>query len=304
MRIGITLTDSRGPGALTRLRDELADAAANGMQSAWLSNIFGLDALTALAVAGSQVPGIEVGTAVVPTFPRHPVALAQQTLTTALAVGGRLTLGIGLSHRIVIEDMLGYSFDRPLRHLSDYLDALLPLLDGEPVDVRRETVRAVAGLTTPRVGRVPVLVAALGPKMLRLAGARVDGTVLWMTGVSTVRDHIVPTLQTAASEAGRPPARVVAMLPVAVTDDTEAARERAAREFKVYGTLPSYRAMLDREGVTGPADIALIGDEKSVRARIEEFGDAGVTDFVAAAFSGPDAARTRALLGELASSQS
>ncbi|MCK9903432.1 LLM class F420-dependent oxidoreductase [Parafrankia colletiae] len=305
MRIGITLSDGGGPDALTRLRDDIARAADDGLHSAWLSNIFGLDALTALAVAGSPLPGerdtgIEVGSAVVPTYPRHPVALAQQALTTALAVGGRFTLGIGLSHRVVIEDMLGYSFDRPLRHLSDYLDVLLPLLDGDPVDVRRETVRAAAALGTPRVGRLPVLVAALGPKMLELAGARVDGTVLWMTGPRTIREYIVPTIQAAASTAARPPARVVAMLPVAVTDEPDAARERAAREFRMYGGLPSYRAMLDREGAAGPADVALIGSEESVRDRIAELAGAGVTDFVAAEFSAPDAARTRALLRELA----
>ncbi|OAA24503.1 F420-dependent oxidoreductase, MSMEG_4879 family [Frankia sp. EI5c] len=300
MRIGTTLSDSAGPDALERLRDQLAQAAADGLHSAWLSNIFGLDALTALALAGSQVPGIEVGSAVVPTYPRHPVMLAQQALTTALALGGRFTLGIGLSHRMVIEDMLGYSFDRPLRHLSEYLDVLLPLLDGQPVDVRGETVRAAAALSTPRLGRLPVLVAALGPKMLRLAGERVDGTVLWMTGPRTIREHIVPTIQAAATAAGRPAARVVAVLPVAVTDDADAARDRAAREFKIYGRLPSYRAMLDREGAAGPADVALIGDEEAVRGRIAELAGAGVTDFVAARFSAPDAARTRALLRDLA----
>ncbi|MCK9897815.1 TIGR03564 family F420-dependent LLM class oxidoreductase [Frankia sp. AgB32] len=300
MRIGITLPDTRGPQALGRVRDTLARAADDGLHSAWLSNIFGLDALTALAVAGSQVPGIEVGTAVVPTYPRHPVALAQQALTTALAVGGRLTLGIGLSHQWVIEGMFGYSFDRPLRHFDEYLDVLLPLLDGQPVDVLGETVRAAAALTTPWTGRVPVLAAALGPKMLRLAGERVDGTVLWMTGPRTVRGHVVPTIQGAASAAGRPPARVVAMLPVAVTDDPAAARAQAAAEFKVYGTLPSYRAMLDREGVAGPADVAVIGGEDAVRARFAEFADAGVTDLVAGEFHGPAAARTRALLREAA----
>jgi len=133
MRIGTSLTEHPGPDALTYLRDEIQRAADDGFASAWLSNIFGLDALTALAVAGSQVQGIELGTAVVPTYPRHPAVLAQQALTTATAVGGRLTLGIGLSHKIVIDDMYGYSFDRPARHMREYLSVLLPLLDGEPV---------------------------------------------------------------------------------------------------------------------------------------------------------------------------
>src|SRR5262244_2934557 len=167
MRIGVNLAESAGPQALSRLRDDLQRAADDGFPSAWLSNIFGLDALTALAVAGSQVPGIDVGTAVVPTYPRHPAVLAQQALTTATAVGGRLLLGIGLSHKIVIEDIYGYSFDRPARHMREYLSILLPLAgrraDGTvlwmtgPATVRdyivptiREAAQA-AGRPSPRV---------------------------------------------------------------------------------------------------------------------------------------------------------
>jgi F420-dependent oxidoreductase-like protein len=304
MRIGILLSDQDGPDALTKMRDALARAVDEGFTSAWLSNIFGLDALTTLAVIGSQVPGIEVGTAVVPTYPRHPVALAQQALTTALATGGRLSLGIGLSHKIVIEDMLGYSFERPARHMSEYLSALVPLLDGESVDVKGETLRAAARLSTPRVGRVPVLVAALGPAMLRLAGARADGTVLWMTGPATVRDHIAPTIRAAAEAAGRPEPRVVASLPVCVTDDPATAHAQAGKIFAIYGNLPSYRAMLDREGAAGPADVAIIGDEDTVAARIAELASAGTTDFIANVFAAPGTAeerRTHALLSGLTS---
>jgi F420-dependent oxidoreductase-like protein len=303
MRIGITLPDPQGPDAFAMLRESLARAADDGLASAWLSNIFHLDALTAVAVVGGQVPGIELGTAVVPTYPRHPVALAQQALTAALAIGGRLTLGIGLSHKIVIEDMLGYSFERPVRHMTEYLSALVPLLAGEAVDVKGETLRAAARLSTPRVGPVPVLVAALGPAMLRLAGGQADGTVLWMTGPATVRDHVVPTIRDAAAAAGRPDPRVVACLPVCVTDDPAAAHARAAEAFAVYGNLPSYRAMLDREGAAGPADVAIIGDEDAVAARIAAVAAAGATDFVASAFAAagtPDERRTRALLSALA----
>jgi 5,10-methylenetetrahydromethanopterin reductase len=301
MRIGTFLNDPAGPEAFTRLRDAIQSAADDGFSSAWLSNIFGLEALTALAVAGSQVPGIELGTAVVPTYPRHPAVLAQQALTASAAVGGRLTLGIGLSHKIVIEDMYGYSFDRPARHMREYLSVLLPLLDGQPASFEGETVRAAIGLTTPCPGRVPVLLAALAPQMLRLAGQRTDGTVLWMTGPATVRDYIVPAITKAASDAGRPTPRVVCMLPVCVTDDPDAARARANRLLEIYGQLPSYRAMLDREGAAQPGDVALTGDEASVAAQIEALADAGVTDFVAAEYSrGEDALRTRALLKSLA----
>jgi len=300
MRIGMSLTDQTSPGALTDLRDQLRQAAGDGFASAWISNIFGLDALTALAVAGSQVPGIELGTAVVPTYPRHPAALAQQALTVALAVGGRLALGIGLSHRIVIEDMYGHSFERPARHMSEYLSILLPLLNGEAADFAGDTMRAKIGLSVPRAGRVPVLLAAMAPAMLRLAGQRADGTVLWMTGPATVRDYVAPAINSAAEAAGRPAPRVVCILPVCVTDDTDLARARAARIFAIYGQLPSYRAMLDREGAEGPADVAITGDEETVGAQIMALADAGVTDFVAGEFGrGEDAVRTRALLTSL-----
>jgi len=301
MRIGTSQDEPAGPEALSRLRDQLQRAADDGFASAWVSNIFGLDALTALAVAGSQVPGIELGTAVVPTYPRHPAVLAQQALTAATALGGRLALGIGLSHKIVIEDMYGYSFDRPARHMREYLSILLPLLNGEQASFQGETMRAQIGLSTPRPGRVPVLLAALAPQMLRRAGQRADGTVLWMTGPATVRDYVVPAITEAAAAAGRPSPRVVCLLPVCVTDDPEGARARANRVLAIYGQLPSYRAMLDREGAAQPGDVVLTGDEDAVAAQIGALEEAGVTDFVAVEYSrGEDQVRTRALLKSLA----
>jgi 5,10-methylenetetrahydromethanopterin reductase len=300
MRIGVSLQDPVGPSPMTALREELQRAADQGFASAWMSNIFGVDALTALAVAGNQVPGIEVGTAVVPTYPRHPAVLAQQARTVAAAVDGRLVLGIGLSHKIVIEDMFGYDFGKPILHMKEYLAVLLPLLDGQPASFSGSTVRASIGLTTPSPGRVPVVVAALGAQMLRLAGEQTDGTVLWMTGPATVREHIVPAITAAAAGAGRPSPRVVCILPVCVTNDPDGARERAARVFAIYGELPSYRAMLDREGAAGPADVAIVGDEDTVAAQIGVLADAGVTDFVAGEYTGgPDGARTRAFLRTL-----
>jgi 5,10-methylenetetrahydromethanopterin reductase len=298
MRIGTSLAEPAGPDALSALADQIRAAADEGFASAWISNIFGLEALTALAVAGSQVPGIELGTAVVPTYPRHPAVLAQQALTTDLALGGRLTLGIGLSHQIVIQDMYGYSFDKPARHMREYLAVLAPLLAGEPVSFDGETVHAHIGLSVPRSRpNLPLLLAALAPQMLRLAGTKADGTVLWMTGPATVRDYIVPTITAAASEAGRPSPRVVCILPVCVTDDPAQARVQAGKAFSIYGQLPSYRAMLDREGAAGPGDVAIVGDEDAVAAQIRALGDAGVTDFVAGEYArGEDGLRTRAFL--------
>ncbi len=301
MRIGTSVAEPDGTDALVKVADQLRRAVDEGFASAWMSNIFGLDALTALAVAGSQVPGIELGTAVVPTYPRHPAVLAQQALTADLAVGGRLALGIGLSHQIVIEDMYGHSFERPARHMREYLAVLAPLLSGETVAFDGETLRARIGLSTPRSGhKVPLLLAALAPRMLRLAGQVADGTVLWMTGPATVRDYIVPAITAAASEAGRPSPRVVCILPVCVTDDAAQARADANKAFAIYGQLPSYRAMLDKEGAAGPGDVAIAGDEDSVTGQIMALADAGVTDFVAGEYArGDEGPRTRALLRKL-----
>ena len=300
MRIGTLLAETGGDQAVVELADQLRRAADDGFASAWMSQIFGLDALTSLAVAGSQVPGIELGTAVVPTYPRHPAVLAQQALTAALAAGAWPTLGIGLSHKIVIEDMYGYSFDRPARHMREYLSVLLPLLDGSPVSVDGSTLSAHIGLSAPRAGRVPLMLAAMAPRMLDLAGEQTDGTVLWMTGPATVRDHVVPAISAAARAAGRPSPRVVCALPVCVTSDPAAARASAAEQFAIYGQLPSYRAMLDREGAAGPGDVAIVGDEDAVAAQVLTLADAGVTDFVANEFAhGQERERTRSLLKAL-----
>lgn len=296
MRIGIF----GGERPLDDLVEMARQVEADGFDSFWLPQIFGLDALCVQTVIGREVPRIELGTAVVPTYPRHPVALAAQSLTASVASGGRFTLGIGLSHQVVIEGMFGYSYDRPAHHMDEYLRALMPLLKGETVDFTGDTVTARAGLTVPGAPPVPVVVAALGPRMLRLAAERTAGTVTWMTGPRTLAEHTVPTLTAAAEEAGTGPMRVVAALPVAVTDDPDGVRARAAQVFQVYGQLPSYRAMLDREGAEGPADVALVGSVEEVRAGIERMRDAGVTDFVAVEFLPHEPVRTatRELLRE------
>ena len=296
MRIGIFGGDAgQGVGGIDELTKAVGEFADQGFASFWLPQIFGVDALTALAVVGHEVPGIELGTSVIPTFPRHPMMLASQALTVQSAIGGRLSLGIGLSHQFVIEQMWGYSFDKPVRHMREYLTILRALLDQRAVQFKGETLSANAGVSiAPEIPAPKVLVAALGTQMLRLTGRMAEGTITWMTGPSTLREHTVPTLRSATAEAGRADAfRVVAGFPVCVTDDADAARELAAQVFAIYGQLPSYRAMLDREGLAGPADLALVGDEKTVQIAIEEIADAGATDFLAAEFGATDAERTR-----------
>ncbi|MDQ4040068.1 MAG: TIGR03564 family F420-dependent LLM class oxidoreductase [Actinomycetota bacterium] len=302
MRIGAQLVDPKGLDPLGDLENQIRRAAEEGFASAWLANIFSLDALTALAVAGRNVPGIELGTAVMPTYPRHPAALAQQALTTHLALGERLVLGIGTSHKVVVEGTFGYSFDRPARHMREYLAALVPLLQDGQVHVEGETITARYQVSGPRPQRAPsVLLAALAPRMLELAGRYADGTILWMTGPTTIRDHIAPVIGGAAHSAGRPPPRIVCTLPVCVTSDETAARQRADKVFAMYGRLPSYKAMLDREGAAGPGGVAIVGDEAAVAKQIGALAELGVTDFIAAEFSRGEAAqRTRDALRRLA----
>jgi F420-dependent oxidoreductase-like protein len=296
MRIGIFGGEvGQGAGGMDELVKNVNETNDQGFASYWLPQIFGLDALTALAVVGREVPNIELGTAVIPTYPRHPMMLASQALTTQKASNGRLALGIGLSHQIVVESMWGLSFDKPVRHMREYLSILRPLLYGESVSFRGESLSASGGLTLENPhGAPPILVAALGTQMLNVAGRLADGTITWMTGPSTLAEHTVPTLRSAAAAAGRPEAaRVITSLPVCVTDDAAAARDRAARVFVIYGQLPSYRAMLDREGAEGPADVALVGDEATVRSGIERLAEAGVDDFMAAEFGASDSERSR-----------
>jgi len=273
---------------------------AQGFHGFHIPQIFRLDALTALAVVAHEVPRIELGTGVVPTYPRHPVMLASQALTTNQVSGGRLMLGIGLSHQIVIETMLGLSYEKPARHMREYLSVLMPLLRGESVAFAGETISTQAALDIPDAPTPPVLLAALGPVMLQLAGTVADGTVTWMTGPATIEAHIAPTIIAAATDAGRPTPRIAVGLPVCVSGDADGARARAAEEYSVYGFLPSYRAMLDREGAEGPADVAIVGDEATVAAGIRRVADAGATDFSAAEFgNAEERARTRALLQSL-----
>ena len=292
MRIGIFGGDTAGRRSIDDVVEDARRAEADGFASYALPQIFGLDAMGVLAVVGRAVPRIELATGVVPIYTRHPLAMAQQAITVQEASGGRFVLGIGLSHQIVVETMLGMSFEKPLRAMREYLAALLPLLRDGAADVTGATITMRGTLSREELRPTPVLLAALAPGMLELAGSTADGTMTWMTGPTTLADYVVPTIAAAAEQAGRPAPRVAASLPICVTDDVDAARDRAAREFQVYGFLPSYRAMLDREGAKTPGDVAIVGDETTVGAVLRRMADGGVTDFVASIF-GSDTERTR-----------
>ena len=265
---------------------------AAGLDHVWIANIFSYDAITTLALIGRETSRVRLGTAVTPTYPRHPGALAQQALTTAAASNNRFTLGIGLSHQVVIENMFGMSYDKPAKHMREYLNVLMPLLRGETASYQGEQYN-VQGLTLdiPGATDLPVVVAALGPAMIKLTAELADGTNTWMVGPKTMEEHIIPSFHAA----GRQDPAIVAGMPIVLTTNIDQAKEKIAQDLTVYGQLPSYRAMLDREGAAGPADIAIVGDENQLRGQIKRFQDLGVTDFNAAIMDTEDGAYARTL---------
>jgi 5,10-methylenetetrahydromethanopterin reductase len=275
---------------------ELAKLHDEGFRRAWMAQMpWQADVLTVLAVAFREVDTIEVATGVLPIQNQQPMLMAQRALTLSLISGGRFILGLGMTHRIVTEGMWGIPWDKPVRRLGEYLDGLLPLLDGKDANATGETVTTRGSVRVPGAAAPPVYIAALGPQLLRLTGRRCAGTETWMTGPKTLAEHVGPTLRRAAAEAGRPEGavRVAASLPIAVTDDVAGLRAQAAEQFAIYGQMPSYRAMLDREGYRDPQDAAIIGDEAAVTERLDELRAAGVDEFVAYPFDASDEGRTR-----------
>jgi F420-dependent oxidoreductase-like protein len=301
MDIAIAVGDVRGPATAAEITSQIRTAADAGFSSAWASQAFGWDPLVLLTAAGA-IPGIGLGTAVLPVPQRHPLVLAGQALSVQAATGNRLTLGIGAGIATMVETAFGLPGDRPARRMREYLTVLKPLLRGETVDHHGDTITAVGAAHVPGATPPPVLLAALGPAMLRLAGELAEGTVTWMTGPKTLAGHIVPSITNAAAAAGRPAPRVVAGLLICVTDDEAAVRARVAGQFALAGQVPEYRAMLDREGMTGPGDLVIAGDEDKVARRLDQLRDAGVTEFMAAPYgTAEEQDRTTAVLAGMTS---
>ena len=307
MRIGLT-----GAGTTAdRLVEQARRAEADGFTSMWYpSAAGGGDPLAAMTLAGRATQNIELGTAVLVSYACHPVLQASRANAAASAIGapGRFTLGVGPSHRIVIADRLGLSYDTPGRHTEEYVQIVGGLLRGEQVSFAGEEFRVEAGpLERPDGVEVPVLGGARATRLRRVAGAHTAGTILWMANATAIEQHVAPLIRKAAADAGRPGPRIVAGLPVAVHDDVAEARSTVARQFSVYGQLPNYRRILAHGGIAGPAEAAVVGDEDSVAAQLRALFEAGATDVWAAPFPVGDdprasRARTRALLSSLARS--
>jgi F420-dependent oxidoreductase-like protein len=302
MRIGL----NGGAATADRMIEQAVAAEADGFSSLWYASaVFG-DPLVAMALAGRATKTIELGTSVLQTYTSHPVLQVNRAASTAAAMGRPgLTLGVGPSHQPVIESMFGLSYANPGAHTEEYVTVLASLLRGEGINFTGDHITANIPMVAAPQQPVSVMVSALAPRLLRVAGELTDGTILWMANARSIDTHVAPRITKAASNAGRPAPRIVAGLPVAVHDSVDEARETAAKQFANYGVLPNYRRILDIGGAAGPADAAIVGDEAAVTAQIQELFDAGATDVWAAVFPvGEDKSasrrRTRELLKELA----
>lgn len=284
MRVGVMIGAERGDSArkVARLIDDIRWAEDAGMDTAWIPQVpSDFDALVAVALMGAATERIELGTAVVPLQAQHPIALARQALSAQGAARGRLALGVGPSHHWIIRDMLGLPYDKPAAYTRDYLEVLAAALRGaDSVDVENDTFTVHNPLTLGPVEPVPVLLAALGPVMLRIAGECADGTVLWMADERAVAEHVVPRITKAAEEAGRPAPRVVAGIPVCLCapSDVDVARERANRILGEAEVSPNYQRLLENGDARDVGDLCAAGDEEMIAERFRRFRDAGVTD--------------------------
>ena len=295
MRIGLGVD---GTAPLPDVLGQIEEAATAGFATAWLGEVGGWDPLTVFAALGTRAPGIGLGTAVMATFARHPLAMAAQALVAQAATGNRVTLGLGPSHQVVVEGRLGLVWDRPLLRVREYLDVLQPVLGGAEVDVRGVTMAAAGGVTAPGAVPPPVLVAAHGPRMLALAGERTDGVITIWARAPYVADFVVPTVTAAAGGCSR---HVVVGVIASVTADPDVARREVAERLAVAATLPTYRGSLDRQGLGGIEDTVVAGDESVVADAVRRFAEAGATEFVLFPY-GPaaDRSRTVAVLAQLA----
>ena len=284
MRIGVMIGPERGryDTKVERLRRDGRWAEEAGFASVWVPQIPDeFDALTAVALIGAETEGIEIGTAVVPVQPRHPVVLAQHALSVQAVCGGRLALGLGVSHHWIIDEMMGLPYERPAATMRAYLDVLDQALAGPgPVDVENELFRVHNPLDITDTVPTPVLIAALGPLMLRLAGERTDGTILWMADERAIESHVVPHITRAAESAGRPAPRIVAGIPVCVCDEDQVstAVSRTNRILSEAEVSPNYQELLDRGDAREVGDLLAAGSEATVTKRLQSYADAGATD--------------------------
>jgi F420-dependent oxidoreductase-like protein len=284
MRVGLMIGPERGRyrTKVERMCEDARWADDAGLASVWVPQIPDeFDALTAAALVGAATARIEIGTAVVPIQPSHPIALARQALSVQAVCEGRLSLGLGVSHHWIIDEMLGLPYEQPAATMRAYLDVLDQALAGPgTVDVENDRFSVHNPLDVTDLAPTPVLVAALGPRMLQLAGERTDGTILWMADEKAIATHVGPQILRAAEQSGRPAPRVVAGVPVCLCreDEVEIAVDRANRILAEAEISPNYQRLLDTGDASNVGDILAAGTEAAVEQRLRAFGEAGATD--------------------------
>jgi 5,10-methylenetetrahydromethanopterin reductase len=303
MKIGIYGGNVRRGAPLTSIIDEIVDLESKGFNSYWIPQTATFDALTMIALAGQQTSKIEMGTAVIPSYPRHPNTVAQQAATANALAGGRLVLGVGPSHAPAIE-ALGLKYDRPALHMREYVTVIKALAEEGRVDFQGEMYRIRTGIMVPDAKPFPVVISALAPLMLKAAGEVADGTVTWMVGQKTMETHTSPRIRMAAADAGRPEPRIIVGLPVCVHDDKEEATARAVQIFQGYSQTPNYRRQLDAEGLDQAGEIAVVGNEQEVTDQLQAYFSAGATEVIASVYpagasGGASFKRTNELLTSL-----
>lgn len=304
MTLGVALAAEDTDNVVDDLIAQTVQAAEAGIKSVWFSQLFGHDAVTMAALAGRAVPGIAIGTSVVPLYPRNPLLLAGLAQTAQAATHGRFTLGVSLGAKALLEPAYGVPYPAPIRHLREFLTVLGQVFRREEVAFDGQTLSAHPGLPTAVAGAdpVPIIVAAMGPQALRVTGELADGTLPYLAGPRALAEQIVPAITRAAESAGRPAPKIIAAVPAVVTDDVDEVRELAAGQLAFYDSIPSYSRIIAAEGVAKAAEIAVIGDEKVVSAAVQRYFDAGATEVVLTTSglrNAEDRLRTWQLLGEL-----
>lgn len=304
MDIGLFIGTIGSAGTLEGQIQQIVDAEEDGFDSFWIAHIMDLDVMSMIGMAAQRTDRIRLGTAVTPTFLRHPIAMAQQAITIQAAAQGRFVLGMGVSHKPVVESRFGLEFEKPAQHMREYLEIVKSLATFGRVDYQGEIHTAISQFTSQERPNLPIVVAALGDLMLRNAGELADGTVTWMVGAETIRTHIAPKICKAAIDSGKPKPKIIVALPVCVTDNKERAIVEAGKYFGRYGELPSYRAMIDLEKVETPAELAVIGNEEEVEEELRLYAESGATEIAAQIFpeiidDNESVMRTRSVLRRL-----
>ena len=251
-----------------------------GFESLWIANANSYDALNLALYLSTQTRSIDLGTAVIPVFSKHPVELAQQILTTAMISNNRLKIGLGVSHKHRVEDELGLRYATPALYMKEFLIILKDILHRGHSKFKGNIFNVDVSIDTDTCNDVDIYLAALGPKMLDLAGEYTEGTITWMTGYKTIKNNISPVLNSKSYNSKN----ILSSIPICITDDVETVTNEAKSIFKFYNKYPNYKKMIIQEGVKDPSDLAIVGDEDYAYNVLKEYSNSGVTEILAVVF--------------------